>query len=56
MKNIYKLLLTKEEMNVIRNGLNLILYNHKNELSNEAKEWYTKVKIRFDTEYENQSS
>lgn len=50
----FELTLTKEEMNVIRNGLNLILTSHKHDLSSTSLEWYKKVKRKFDEKYESQ--
>jgi len=52
---IYKIELTTEEMNVVRNSLNFILNNNDN-LSKEAIYWYKKVKQVFDNEYMIQQS
>lgn len=49
MNKIFKMNLTQEEMNVIRNGLGLAL--SKDDLGDNAIGWYKKVKARFDTEY-----
>jgi len=46
---IYKMELTTEEMNVVRNALSFVLEN--NNLSEHAINWYSKVKEHFESEY-----
>ena len=53
---IYKMELTTEEINVVRNGLNYILSNKNNNLSKKAIYWYKRVKNIFDKEYSIQQS
>jgi len=49
---IYKMELTTEEMNVVRNALSFVLEN--NNLSEHAINWYSKVKEHFESEYKKQ--
>ena len=41
--------LTKSEVNIIINGMSLVLSQNENDLSESAKAWYTHIKNVFET-------
>lgn len=57
MKKLYKISLTTDEINTVRNALSLAVIVSKSIPNNKrAIKWYEKMKAYFDMEYEKQSN
>ena len=50
----FKLILSREEINTLRNGIEFILMAYKDELSPSSLESYQNVKVRLDMEFNRQ--